>query len=262
MFKHESVAKAEVKGAFRKATQRYDEFYKKLKTGIVKFNSRKNHLRYIEELVQCRGEFMLDHRVCHHHSSWHFQSVMTSVETEFHHLNNIGNICCLVIDGWDSRKMMKGDIKGHRRFLSRLFLHEHFLIRIVQRLGLTGIKNIGKVLFPLFSYILRENLSFRLVGNDVHFVMPGYVLVAEKLPNSYGLVFKTILMREHFSAAQQAQYNSAYQWMINQQSDCVMLNSDTGHLIAIHFDEPGINTTLLNKSFWMRGVLSELAPCA
>lgn len=30
MFKHESVAKAEVKGAFRKATQRYDEFYKKL----------------------------------------------------------------------------------------------------------------------------------------------------------------------------------------------------------------------------------------
>lgn len=41
MFKHESVAKAEVKGAFRKATQRYDEFYKKLKTGLVKFNSRK-----------------------------------------------------------------------------------------------------------------------------------------------------------------------------------------------------------------------------
>ena len=78
----------------------------------------------------------------------------------------------------------------------------------------------------------------------------------------YGLVFKTILMREHFSAAQQAQYNSAYQWMINQQSDCVMLNSDTGHLIAIHFDEPGINTTLLNKSFWMRDVLSELAPWA
>lgn len=33
MFKHESVAKAEAKGAFRKATQRYDEFYKKLKPG-------------------------------------------------------------------------------------------------------------------------------------------------------------------------------------------------------------------------------------
>lgn len=262
MFKHESVAKAEVKGAFRKATQRYDAFYHKLKTGVVKFNSRKNHLRYIDELASCRGDFMLDHRVCHNHSSWHFQSVMTSVETEFHHLDNIGNICCLVVDGWDSRKMMKGDIKGHRRYLSRLFLHEHFLIRIVQRLGLSGIKQVGKVLFPLFSYILRENLSFRLLGNDVHFVMPGYVLVAEKLPNSYGLVLKTILMREYFSDAQQKQYHSAYQLLQNQQCDCVMLNNDSGYLMAMHFDEPGMNAKLLTESFWMRDVLSEILQCA
>ena len=102
MYKPESIAKAELKGAFRRATERYELFMKKVRTGVVTFGSRKNHLRYIEEMVKCRGEFMLDHRVCHHHSSWHFHSVMTSLDTYFQNIEGIGNVVRLVIDGWDS----------------------------------------------------------------------------------------------------------------------------------------------------------------
>ncbi len=262
MYKPESIAKAELKGAFRRATERYELFMKKVRTGVVTFGSRKNHLRYIEEMVKCRGEFMLDHRVCHHHSSWHFHSVMTSLDTYFQNIEGIGNVVRLVIDGWDSRRMMKGDKRGMQRLLTRLFVHQHFLIRAVQRLGLEGLKGLGNQVFPIFSYILRENISFRLLGKSVHFIMPNYVLVAEKISNSYGLVFKTILLREQFSEQQLRQYQAAYQLMCNQRSDCVMLNQETGHLIALHFNEQGINQTLLKESFWMRDIFTELEQCA
>ena len=262
MFKPESIAKAELKGAFRRATDRYELFMKKVRTGVVKFGSRKNHLRYVEELVRCRGEFLLDQRVCHNHASWHFHSVMTSLDTFFQNIEGIGNVVRLVIDGWDSRKIMKGDKRGLQRLLTRLFVHEHFLIRAVQRFGLEGLKGLGKQVFPLFSYILRENLSFRLLGKSVHFVMPDYVLVAEKLPNSYGLVFKTILLRDRFSEQQLIQYQAAYQRMFNNKSDCVMFNRDTGHLISLHFTEQGINQTLLKESFWIRDIFTELEQCA
>ncbi len=258
MFKPESIAKAELKGAFRRATVRYELFMKKVRSGGVKFGSRKNHLRYIEELVRCRGEFLLDKRVCHHHSSWHFHSVMTSLDTYFQNIEGIGNVVRLVIDGWDSRRIMKGDKRGMQRLLTRLFVHEHFLIRAVQRLGLESLRDLGNQVFPLFSYILRENLSFRLLGGSVHFVMPDYVLVAEKLPNSYGLVFKTILLRERFSEQQLSQYQAAYQLMFNKKSDCIMLNHDTGHLVSLHFNGQEINQTLLKESFWMRDIFTEL----
>ena len=36
MYKPESIAKAELKGAFRRATDRYELFMKKVRTGVVK----------------------------------------------------------------------------------------------------------------------------------------------------------------------------------------------------------------------------------
>lgn len=262
MYKPESIAKAELKGAFRRATERYEEFMNMTSKGMLKFGSRKNHIKYLSEMVKCRGEFLLDQRICHAHVSWHFHSLMTSFESELQSLENIGNVTRLVVDGWDSRRIMKGEINGVKKYLTRLYVHEHFLIRIIQRLGLEGLRGVSKQVFPLFSYILMENLSFRSLGKSVQFVMPNHVLIAEKLSGGQGLVFKTILQREFFSEEQQKRYEPAY-WMMNMQKcNGVMLNQDTGYLTSLMFSTQGMSREFLKESFWMRDILHDFAHCA
>ncbi|WP_028765326.1 hypothetical protein [Shewanella colwelliana] len=248
--KHESIAKAEVKGAFRQVKANFEQLKLNKKRGLYTPFSKKNITRFINDISRLHQGFLLYNRRTMRKNSWHFYEEMAAVEYELIEMDGIGPVSRLFIDGWDTRRLIKGGV-GHLSYKSKFYFHEHFLIRMVQRLGLHGFTEIGPKIYPLITWIVNRNRPSKWYACDSHFVFKEYVIVAASLHENKGLVFKTVLLTEFFNERQKAFYQVAVDCILRGKCDAVYLDAEKCISKEIKFSDELEIFELAGSTFWI-----------
>lgn len=217
---HESEAKALVKGAFRKAEQRWDELIRK--PALKKHNSRKKGFSSLREAethiyndINYYYDFLLKTNKFIGRSSKHALHEVLAIEAELISIKNIGSVSRFVCNVFDTRKMLKGHINAMNSFQSNFYFEEHFIIRAIQRLNLDKIGEIGIKIFPVIISLAKNNISLKGLTDDIYIVFNNYVIVVNYIREPLALVFKTILLKEFFTEKDKYFYKLAYEKIAN-----------------------------------------------
>lgn len=254
---HESMAKAEVKGAMRRAGQRWNDYENGMRRGAPNLGSRKKFMKFTEDVISYHGDLMIHrHKWCHP-NSWHFKMEVASVQSEYIEVEGVGKVTGLVINFYDSRRMLKGNWwSGSMSYTSRIYLHEHFLIRTVQRLGLPGVGKIGQYVYPMLNFLIDNYPSMRNLEDHFYLLSEDAVFVIEKLPGLKGVAFKTVLMKEYFSDEQERFFYTAYRQFHDNHSNMMVFMPKSGRYLAVPAEDFMINREeICGHTFWLHDII-------
>jgi hypothetical protein len=260
-YKHESIAKAEIKGAFTRSNELFDELERLYESRAgLNFGSKKLALSNIGLQKKSYGDFLIEHVNVTRRQSWHFQSYITAIETEYTYFENVGNLTRFVFNHWDTRGLMKMKAGSHTKYFSQIWLHEHFLIRTVQRLGLTGIQEVGKSMLPLVNAVIKNNINIQTLGENTHFITRDYVIIASKISDGSGLIFKTLLLAEFFTETQQRKYAVAIEQLAYETNHVILLNESSEKLFSLSLNqcEGPLISQVESYSFWLKAVWEDI----
>lgn len=261
---NQSEAKAVVKGAMRRAGHRWDELETTRslvsKSGQPLINTRKKFLRYIDEIIKFRGDLLIHKIKSQQPNSWHQKIELASMTSEFEDIEGVGSVAKLSLCLYDSRQFFKGHVRtAYTHYVSRLYLHEHFLERMVLRSGLSGIGEIGHIVYPILNSLIDNFTSMRNLEEKFYAVSDTAVMVLEKSSSLNGVVLKTVLLRERFNESQCGLFASAYKRLTEQGGGMLLFFPSSKRMIDIG----GLyNQFLLQKeccadTFWLHNVLHD-----
>lgn len=211
-----SEAKAIIKGAMRRAGHRWDKFEATYmadqEADRPMFKTRKKFLRYVDDLMAWRGDLLIHHLRVQQPSSWHQKIELAAITSEYEEVEGIGAVAKIAVCFYDSRQFFKGNVQAaNSHYLSRVYLHEHFLQRMVLRYGVKGIGEIGKIVYPLLHALMDNFTSLRNLEEDFYLVSDAAVMTIKKCKALDGVLLKTVLLRDRFSSTQAEQFSSVYQ---------------------------------------------------
>jgi hypothetical protein len=247
---HQSEAKAVVKGAMRRAGHRWDElettFRPLSESGQPLLKTRKKFLRYIDDIIKCRGDLLIHKIRCKQPRSWHEKIELAAITSEYEDVAGIGSVAKVAVCFYDSRQFFKGNVRAaYAHYVSRLYLHEHFLERMVLRSGLSDIGEIGRIIYPILHSLIDNFTSMKNLEEHFYVVSETAVMVLEKSHELNGLVLKTVLLRERFDDSQNRLFASAYKRLTEQGGGMLFLFPSSKRMIDVgRLDEP----LLLQKS--------------
>jgi hypothetical protein len=260
----ETEAKAILKGKTRQIQAIGDDILKAHQLRLnepVKKNFSVSRHRY-KEMLTWYGDFLIGERQFKKigsGSSKHWKAEFFAIEPELNYADGIGDLCRFILGFFDSRKFCKGIASGVARFSSQFYFHEHFLIRCIHRLNEKSIAEIGRVIYPMIEWIIINNIPLRKFSESNYFVFKEFILVADKLPNGAGLIFKTLLQTDRLTEADEKKFRPALKSLDDSNGllASVMTNS-FGTVVSNIPDTDG--TSLLNslseKSLWVQPLLT------
>lgn len=259
-----SEAKAIIKGALRRATHRWDEFESRYtrSAGATPpvFKTRKKFLRYIDEVVQCRGDLLI-HKISRQQpASWHQKLELAAISSEYQQVEGIGSVVNIALTFYDSRQFFKGNVRNsYTHYLSRLYLHEHFLERVVLRYGLSGIGQIGKFVYPVLHALISHFTSMKNMEDHFYVVTELAVLAMIKSQQLNGVVLKTILLRDRFDATQTSLFAPAYQRLSEQGVDMLLFFPQSRRTVAVDAAQDSflLDKTRCTNTFWLHNLMHD-----
>ncbi len=261
---HQSEAKAVVKGAMRRVGHRWDElettFRPVSESGSPLIKTKKKFLRYIDEVIKFRGELLIHKVTSQQRNSWHQKIELASLSSEYEDVDGVGSVAKISVCFYDSRQFFKGNQRSaYTHYVSRLYLHEHFLERMVLRSGLSGIGEIGRVVYPILHSLVDNFTSVRNLEEHFYVVSDTAVMVLEKSDSLSGLVLKTVLLRERFDDLQYDLFDSSYKRLAEQGGGMLFFFPSSKRMVDIlRLD----NQLLLQKeccanTFWLHNLLHD-----
>jgi len=229
---HESIAKAEIKGAFRRASERIDNFNNDVLNKTEFKISKKSCNDFNENVLKQYSDLLLFHKKTASRISWHFTSEVVGIDPDYLNEPGVGNLGKIVFEIYDTKKLKKG-LQGFKYFETKFFLHEHFLIRLFQRTSIGSISDVGPYIMSFINWIVYEKRSLADIKGTLHVVLRNSVLICTCLPNNKGLVFKTILLNEMFTQKQTRFYQPALDRIENSDAKIVCYFEDDNKLSSI-----------------------------
>lgn len=226
----------------------------------VKRNVKLAKQWFLEE-VESYDEFLVHYLF---YKNWgisqskHFRAEYTTIEPELMEVRGIGSLCRLIAGYFDSKKFCKGQVGFYIKWASQFYFDEHFLYRYIQRKNQKSIGEMGEFLYPVLEWLIAENIPLSSLDTKNYFVFKDVTLVTHRLPDQFGIVFKTILNREQYNSGQKEQFSNAHQWLSGSDSAFAVLTDKRGQplrLIPKTFRN-GLLNTLNEDSFWLRPLLN------
>lgn len=261
----ETEAKAILKGKLRKIQSKGDDILRKREKSIycrVKKSSKIVNEFFKDELA-FYGDFLVTNKKfkCFGGGSTkHWKSEFTAIEPDLIHAKDIGLMSKFILGYFDSRKYCKGDLTGFTILSSQFYFHEHFLIRCIQRFNKRSIGEIGSIIYPVIEWLITENIPLSRINDTNYFVFKDFIFVADKLPNSRGLIFKTVLLTNKLTNEDEKKFSSSLELLSNskQESVKVVMTNETGQVVRKIPTSVGksLLNSLTKKSFWVQHILT------
>lgn len=198
---HESIARAQFRGLKRKAMHRLDELQeKKNKIKTLKnrhlINSKQGVEDSIRHIMELLGDNVFNTNFIHRRSSWHYKQETCFFEAKAMEVEGIGPIRSLNISRFDTRKMLKRKPAGISHLMSRFFVHDHMIMRCIQRLGFESFGQVGEALTPLMHWMVTQNLPLATLPRRFYLVTKNFVLVFTYMDIAEHYLIKTVLLWE------------------------------------------------------------------
>lgn len=260
----EREAKALLKGQIRQTQNVADDIFRKRQSGRYS-NARKNvrmAREFFNEELRSYGEFLIssvDFKSWGIGSTKHWKNEYTAIEPELIQAEGVGALCRFVVGYFDSKKFCKGELGYILKLTSQFYFHEHFLYRCIYRLNEKRIGNIGGFTYPIMEWLITENVPLSRIDNVNYFVYRDFTLVSEKLPNSYGLAFKTILETEQYTLEDKIKFQEAHKLLSESDSKSikVVMTNQYGKVVRRIPDSIGRSfiNSFGNNSFWLKRLL-------
>ncbi|WP_124916937.1 hypothetical protein [Alteromonas flava] len=247
---HESIAKAKVKGIFRQAGKHHDALDKYADQQLARgecLEGRKQIERFVEYFLKGNKAVEIGYWRNKKSSSWHQTHVQMHFCPKTFDFDELGMLYPIFINILDTRGLNKGNDNGFRTLYSRVCVHDHFMIRLMQRVDKKDsdalIKSIAYLVFGL-SLVLGNNIETYLVGGDGEntvddkFVFKllaasGYVLVVTFHRRDFVFVLNTVLMEERFTDNQRKLYQGLFDDMRESKKQSCIYCELTDKLIDI-----------------------------
>ena len=261
----EKSARAYLKGQIRTAQAAGDKIalIRERKSHSYKKTTAKQAKAFFIDELDSYGKFLvssMNYKKYGSGSSTHWKNEYTSIEPELIQVKNIGSLCRFIVGYFDSKRFCKGNTIGHAKFTSQFYFDEHFLFRCIYRLNEKCIGKIGAIIYPIIEWLITENVPITRLNDKNYFVYRDFVLVAHKLPNSKGIIFKTILETEQFSVEQRIKFSEAYK-LLSESSlksiEVVMTNS-AGKVARKIPASSGVSliNSITERTFWVQHILT------
>jgi hypothetical protein len=258
------AANAFLKGQCRESQDLCDSLITNRQSGKysqVKKNAKLARV-FFEEELNSYGKFLVssvDYKNYVTGKTKHWKSEYTAIEPELIKTEGIGSLCRFVVGYFDSRRFCKSKPACNIKFTSQFYFHEHFLARCILRLNEKYVGEIGSFIYPIMEWLIMENVPLTRIEDISYFVYRDFTLVAEKLPNSYGMAFKTILETEFYKLEDKRKFAKAHQLLSQSDSksiQIVMTNESGGVIRKIPASKgESLVNTLTEKTFWLRHIL-------
>lgn len=204
---HESIAKAQLKGQVRLAQSQSKEILDHMQNQHLPnplLSNKKGINKYIKAFTDMAANSIIKEKYHIKRSSWHYKYQLINFQDTPSNIPGYGSYNSIIMYSFDTRKLIniKKMEQGHVRTIVKIFCHEHFFIRCIQRINALNIGDIGKKIYPIIEWLIQNNIPMKHIPEDAYFVCEDCVLVALRLPNSQGLLFKTILMKDQMTDKQ------------------------------------------------------------
>jgi len=251
---HESIAKAEIKGTFRKVNSELDRFNEDVMAGAKNTRiSKKGIQGYVNEIVSIYGNLLLVHERKSKSSSWHFKSTIVAINPEHEKVKNIGELHPFVFEHFDSKLFMKRKLGLHMYFEPPCYVHKHFLQRIKQRVEHSQSERLCQLLCSLVLWLADCK---NLVGVDVsefHVITKHEILIITYHSDIEKYVFNTVLLRERFTQVQSECYEHYFEKLRYSKFDFIVMSPDTHESLFGKLDNVDvIQKVLKSTSFFER----------
>jgi hypothetical protein len=224
---HESIAKAEIKGTFRKVNSELDHFNEDVMGGAKKRISKKGVQSYVNRIISIYGNLLLVHERESKSSSWHFKSTIFAINPDHEKVQNIGELHPFVVEHFDSKLFMKRKLGLHMYFEAPCYVHKHFLQRIKQRVEHSQNEHLGQLLCSLVLWLADCKSLVGVDASEFHVVTRHEILILTYHRDIEKYVFNTVLLRERFSPVQSAHYEQYFEKLRYSEFDFIVMNLDT-----------------------------------
>ncbi len=229
---HKSIAKAEIKGIFRKASTRLDELNDKL-LGDSANKTKKRLINFNRDVISTYGDLLLFDNKINQRLSWHFVSELVAINPDMIRVEGVGDLCQIVIEILNTKSLARKS-QGYQYLESNFFLHEHFLIRFLQRTNIEKLSNIGDFITDFIVWLSNNNYSFDRFGETVHLVFKNYVIVCTIRASERQFIFKTCLLVEKFTVNQIEKYKRAYEYINSKNVEMVLFIEENNEFVPIN----------------------------
>ncbi len=203
MYQHKSIAQAKLKGAVRVATSREKELLQATRDSTKHSRSlleyKKGILEYIELYKKIAEDRTIYEYISPKRSSWHHKTEFLSFTREFTSAESypeVGNVLSMLLQTFNTRRLLKGHRDGHQFLFPLIFVQEHFMLRYLQRFGSETLGDVGRSFYSVIEWLLTSNVPLKHIPQDYYFVLRDYIIVGTKMPHSEGLLIKTALTYE------------------------------------------------------------------
>lgn len=203
MYQHKSIAEAKLKGAVRVTASREKELLQAMRDSTKHSRPllayKKGILNYIEYFKKAGKDRTIYEYTSPKRSSWHHKTEFLSFTKEFTSTESYpeaGNVLSMLLQTFNTRRLLKGYRDGHQFLIPHIFVQEHFMIRYLQRLGSETLGDVGRSFYSVIEWLLTSNVPLKHIPQDCYFVLRDYIIVGTKLPHSEGLLIKTALTYE------------------------------------------------------------------
>lgn len=232
MFTHKSIAQAKLKGKIRVSADHEAAVIKSMDASNFSkplWSHKKGVTKYINSFRDMTEERLIYEQTLPKRTSWHFKHELLIFGKDLFTVDahpEMGACLGMMLHIFDTRKMMKGKNDAHQMYTSSVFFQQHFLVRFMSRVGADHLGEIGKKIYSVVHWLATENVPYQHIPKDGYFVLPEYALVYHMIPNSEGLLFKTVLIREHMDRyeGQTAFFSKAYEYLDSNNTDVVLIN--------------------------------------
>lgn len=239
MYQHKSIAQAKLKGAVRVAISREKEL---LQAATDSIKHSKNLLQYKKGILEYIKLFkkVAQGRIIYEYtspkrSSWHHNTEFLSFAREFTSVEGhpeVGNQTSMLLQTFNTRRLLKGHRDGHQRLIPLIFVQEHFMLRCLQRLGSETLGDVGRSFYSVIEWLLTSNVPLKHIPQDCYFVLRDYIIVGTQIPHSQGLLFKTVLTYEKMEQKGNEEQRAFF-------SEAVQTVKSNGDLHGVLVDEHG-----------------------
>lgn len=171
-------------------------------------------------------------------------------------IKGIGALTPFMYSFADEKKYIRNKPKNCGTFISRLLLHEHFIQRLIQRLNLASIVEVGRHIAPLLNWLVTASVSTRGMNNCIHILFSEHVFIVKKIKADRCLVLQTVLQREFFNPDQSAFYQRGYEKL--GKFNFVVIDEAGTPLYQVPVkDSFRLSPELVSKSKWFKEVIKK-----
>lgn len=214
---HESLAKAQAKGALRNTKINMDRLEKDWWVTAKRNRGnwgKKITLEIMDYFCDRHGDLLLMKKSYSRRASWHIDLINAHLSLHHDTFENIGTIYPLIIEKISSRKFLKSVDGSHELLLEpQIGVHEHFIQRAIQRAGWPNNSNLKEQLVDIALALSLQLPDLRYGSSDttsIHACLADYVVVSTYHKARGIFVLNTLISKSKFTCAQAVKYEECY----------------------------------------------------